>query len=278
MPIKSSERIQLSLHTHDATSGVTFHENAEDRYVLSAALCRGSVKLECEGGLIYDGDVRPGFLRLLPPGERVKVTKRSRSATLRVSFPGPEFREIVPNDFCKRWPTSLSLVHPILKLNYHVESLCRMLRSAKKLDDSQRQLFTDGLSHSLLALLLDAQCSEGAASLRSKGGLSDAELARCMDYALARLGEKLCLTAWASTLNMSASEFARRFQLKTSVAPYAWFMTSRIERAKEMLSQTDLSTIEVSLEVGFCSQSHFTEAFRRRVGLSPGRWRSTHRI
>ena len=50
-----------------------------------------------------------------------------------------------------------------------------------------------------------------------------------------------------------------------------------IERAKEMLLRTDLATVEVALKVGFCSQSHFTEAFRRRVGQSPARWRAMRR-
>ena len=92
MPVESSSRIQLNLYRDDTASEVMSQENTEDRYILSAPLCRGNVKLEREGGLIYDGDVRPGLLRLLSPGERVKITRRSRLAALTVSFPGAEFR------------------------------------------------------------------------------------------------------------------------------------------------------------------------------------------
>ena len=152
-----------------------------------------------------------------------------------------------------------------------------MLSSSNELEDAQRQLFIDGLSHSLLALLLDAHGLGSAANSHTKGGLSDAQLANCMDFAEDSLGRKLDLTAWAGVLDMSANEFARRFQQKTRVAPYTWFMTLRIERAKEMLLRTELPTVKVALDVGFCSQSHFTEAFRRRVGQSPARWRATHR-
>jgi len=276
MPVEKSSRIRLNIHSEDTVSGVISQENSEDRYVLSAPLCRGNVKLKCEGGVIHDGDVRPGLLRLLSPGERVQITRRSRLAALTVSFPGAEFRATVATDYYKRRSIGLGLVNPILKPNCHVESLCRMLSSSNEIEDGQRQLFIDGLSHSLLALLLDAHGLGRAVNSYTKGGLTDAQLANCMDYAEASLGHKLDLTAWAGVLGMSANEFARRFQQKTRVAPYAWFMTRRIDRAKEMLLRTDLPTVEVALEVGFCSQSHFTEAFRRRVGRSPARWRAMH--
>ena len=277
MSVEKSSRIELNLYRDDTVSEVISQENTEDRYILSAPLCRGNVKLKCEGGVIHDGDVRPGLLRLLSPGERVQITRRSRLAALTVSFPGAEFRATLAANNYKRQSIGFSLVDPILKPNCHVEALCKMLGSSNELEDGQRQLFIDGLSHSLLALLLDAPGLGNGESSHTKGGMTDAQLANCMDYAEACLGHKLDLTAWAGVLDMSANEFARRFQQKTRVAPYAWFMSRRIERAKEMLLRTDLPTVDVALDVGFCSQSHFTEAFRRRVGQSPARWRAIHR-
>ena len=39
------------------------------------------------------------------------------------------------------------------------------------------------------------------------------------------------------------------------------------------MANSDMALVDIALDVGFCSQSHFTEAFRRIVGLSPGQWR-----
>jgi AraC-like DNA-binding protein len=52
------------------------------------------------------------------------------------------------------------------------------------------------------------------------------------------------------------------------------FMTSRrVERAKELLLRTDHSLAEIALEVGFSSQAHFTDQFRRATGSTPHRYR-----
>jgi AraC-like DNA-binding protein len=42
------------------------------------------------------------------------------------------------------------------------------------------------------------------------------------------------------------------------------------------LLQAEIPLVEVAFDAGFCSQSHFTEAFKQRVGMSPGRWRILH--
>ncbi len=172
MPVESSNRIQLNLHRDDTVSGVILQENTEDRYILSAPLCRGNVKLECEGGVVHDGNVRPGLLRLLSPGERVQITRRSRLAALTISLPGAEFRAILAANYYKRRSIGLRPVDPILKPNCHVEALCRMLSSSNEIEDGQRQLFIDGLSYLLLALLLEAHGRGGAANSHAKGGLT----------------------------------------------------------------------------------------------------------
>jgi AraC-like DNA-binding protein len=47
----------------------------------------------------------------------------------------------------------------------------------------------------------------------------------------------------------------------------------RIERAQHLLSTTNLSLAEITLESGFASQSHFTDVFRKLLGTTPKRYR-----
>ena len=270
--------IQVAIRTDESTSRVFKQENSEDKYVLLAPLCRGNYKREFNKQVIFDGEFRPGMLRLLAPGESVTVTKRSRLEEIVIEIPGARFRQLFSNGKVLSGSSRTCLMEPITSPSLQVEGLCRSFLSASDLTDQHRQLFVDGLAYSLLAILLSAQQKKPESALHfCKGRLTDAELMRCLDFADSRLAERLDLGDWANVLGMSTSEFARRFQQKTGVAPYAWFMNWRIDRAKQLLRQPNLSVVEVALEVGFCSQSHFTEAFRRRVGLSPGRWRAQHR-
>jgi AraC family transcriptional regulator len=50
----------------------------------------------------------------------------------------------------------------------------------------------------------------------------------------------------------------------------------RVERAKELLRETGTPIAEIALSAGFSSQSHLSNWFRRRVGVSPAAYREAH--
>ena len=56
--------------------------------------------------------------------------------------------------------------------------------------------------------------------------------------------------------------------------PHQFMTLRRIERAKQLLLRTDQSLAEIALEVGFSSQAHFTDQFRRVTGSTPLRFRT----
>jgi AraC-like DNA-binding protein len=56
-------------------------------------------------------------------------------------------------------------------------------------------------------------------------------------------------------------------------------MARRIDRAKQLLrDQEELTLAQVAARVGFWDQGHFTRHFKRRVGVTPGRFRQPARI
>jgi AraC-like DNA-binding protein len=58
-------------------------------------------------------------------------------------------------------------------------------------------------------------------------------------------------------------------------APHRYVLERRVDRAKEMLRDTGTSLVEISLSLGFSSQSHFTNTFHRFVGATPGEFRES---
>lgn len=55
--------------------------------------------------------------------------------------------------------------------------------------------------------------------------------------------------------------------------PYHWSLRFRVLRARRLLRRTDKTIAEVALDCGFADQSHFSNTFKRLVGVAPGRWR-----
>jgi AraC family transcriptional regulator len=53
------------------------------------------------------------------------------------------------------------------------------------------------------------------------------------------------------------------------ISPHQYVIKERVERAKVMLSKTDLAIADIALQLGFSSQSHLTQQFKRLTGVTP---------
>lgn len=99
-----------------------------------------------------------------------------------------------------------------------------------------------------------------------------------IEQAIARMGacasEKLRQRCLADELGLSRSYFARRFRVETGMSPHQYLSQLRIHRAQYLLGKTHKRLVDIALELGFCSQSHFTQSFRSHVGVTPKRFRT----
>lgn len=89
----------------------------------------------------------------------------------------------------------------------------------------------------------------------------------------ARIGDTVLISEIAHVCRMSLYHFVRAFANTVGVAPYDWFLGERIHRAKALLEETGNALAMIALECGFADQSHFTNTFVRRVGVTPLQWR-----
>ena len=81
------------------------------------------------------------------------------------------------------------------------------------------------------------------------------------------------LAAMAAVAGVTPPHFCRIFKRATGVSPHQYVMKARLDRAQQMLVQTDLSLAALSEATGFTSQSHFSRAFRAWFGMAPSDYR-----
>ncbi len=103
-----------------------------------------------------------------------------------------------------------------------------------------------------------------------------ARLRRVFDYIEANLGRDLGLVELAEVACLSPFHFSRLFARAAGVGPQRYVLQRRVERAKALLRQGDVPLAAIAQELGFADQSHFTNAFRRETGETPGRFRSAN--
>ena len=140
------------------------------------------------------------------------------------------------------------------------------------------RLLAESLGNVLAVHLLRHFSASGLADPRPGGVLSKPRLRAVIDHIHERLDAELSLDHLAAVAHMSPYHFARLFKNSTGLPPHQYVIARRVERAKELLRGRDpLPLAEVAAETGFSSQSHFTRHFKRIVGVTPQRFRTSAR-
>jgi len=101
-------------------------------------------------------------------------------------------------------------------------------------------------------------------------------LLRAKDLVDARYREPLDVAALARAAFVSPAHFSRQFRRTFGETPHQYLLTRRLERAAELLRNTDRSVADICLSVGLQSIGSFTTSFRRVYGLSPTEYRAAH--
>jgi len=78
----------------------------------------------------------------------------------------------------------------------------------------------------------------------------------------------------ASALSVSTTYLSRVFREAEQISLKQYIQKERIERAKNLLRCSNDSIQSISHCLGFVSQSHFTECFRKVTGLTPLKYRN----
>jgi AraC family transcriptional regulator len=107
------------------------------------------------------------------------------------------------------------------------------------------------------------------------GGLGPARERRVREYIEADLERDLSIQSLAGVVGLSPQHFAVLFRESTGFTPHQYVNRRRIACAQELLKKAAVPLIEVSMQCGFSSQSQFITTFRKLVGMTPGRFRSS---
>jgi AraC-like DNA-binding protein len=107
----------------------------------------------------------------------------------------------------------------------------------------------------------------------SNGGLAPWQKRRASELLHENLQGHIRLSEIARGCGLSVSHFARSFKTSFGISTHQWLIQHRIDHAKQLMSQTSMSLIEIAIQSGFNDQAAFTHRFHQLVGVSPGRWR-----
>lgn len=137
-----------------------------------------------------------------------------------------------------------------------------------------REKWDDFLGYLLLMELLIYISREILSSSGFSGekGINDAMM-RARDYILENYDSHIALNELANHVYLSESYLSHCFKARFGISPKNFILQVRINRAKELLSTTDMKINDIALKVGFLSQQRFNDAFKRLENLTPLNYR-----
>jgi AraC-like DNA-binding protein len=163
------------------------------------------------------------------------------------------------------WP----LGHPD-PIVYH---LAKTLSASLEHPNHASKIFLDHVLHALNCHLVSSYGGVKTSASQFRGGLSTALIRRAKELLEAHLDGNITLRHLAKACGLSTSHFTRAFKVTFRKSPHRWLIERRIDRAKDLMTNSRLPLAEIALRCGFADQSALNRCFRRLYGISPGQWR-----
>ncbi|WP_172330949.1 GlxA family transcriptional regulator [Mangrovicoccus sp. HB161399] len=113
-------------------------------------------------------------------------------------------------------------------------------------------------------------------SVPSRIGVRHAKLSEVIQRMEANIEEPVSPTILARDAGLSTRQLERLFRRYLARSPKRYYMELRLQKARNLLLQTDMSVINVALASGFASPSHFSKCYRAQYGATPYRERGAH--
>jgi transcriptional regulator GlxA family with amidase domain len=113
-------------------------------------------------------------------------------------------------------------------------------------------------------------------SIPTRIGVRHPKLSRVIQTMEVNIEDPISPSDLASNVGMSTRQLERLFRRYLNKSPKRYYMGLRLQKARNLLMQTDMSVINVALSCGFSSPSHFSKCYRSHYETTPYRERGTH--
>ena len=205
--------------------------------------------------------LKPHALLVMCPGEKIYYKAKTDWSIQWVGLYGRAVDEYVGQ-------LGISGRNPVFHVSlYHeLEAVLRKLYALVKEHSAAARLMQISLIYHFFSILFE--CSD------YKYRIDPIPTAiQIIDY---NFNNDITVERLAETLHLNASYLTRKFTAETGISPKQYILRKRIERAKELLADTEVSIFEIANSVGFADQLYFSRIFRKAERLSPSEYRTKY--
>ncbi|WP_158794779.1 helix-turn-helix domain-containing protein [Granulicella sp. L60] len=175
--------------------------------------------------------------------------------------------------YAHRAPYADQLVWPYGTVDPVVHHLGQTLLSSLEHPLHTSKIFINHVLHALNCHFVYSYGGVRLSTPQLRGGLSSLQIRRATEFLEAHLDGNIVLQQVAEACELSVSHFARAFKQTFHKPPYKWLTERRVDRAKDLMTNTQLPLADIATQCGFADQSALNHFFKRTHGVTPGLWR-----
>jgi AraC family transcriptional regulator len=227
-----------------------------------------AVQMFCRRGAeTFRGTEVHGDINLVPAGVPSAWKADKRSTGLLMILP-PALLECVAVESGLD-PAHVEIANRFKLRDPHLKHLGWVLKAELEAGYPSGGLFLDSLGTALATHLLRRHSACALPAPVRTGSLYGLKLRQALAYIEDNLDRELSLASIAGVTGLSVSHFKTLFRQSVGLPVYQYVIQRRVERARMLLSDTQLSISQVALEAGFAHQSHLARHMRRLLGVTP---------
>jgi AraC family carnitine catabolism transcriptional activator len=114
-----------------------------------------------------------------------------------------------------------------------------------------------------------SQSAHQRTQLTARYGVHNKKLVHVIKAMETHLEDLLSAQDLASGISVTRRQMERLFQSHLGTSPAQFYLVLRLDRARQLLEQTEMGVMAVGLACGFGASSHFSRAYKLRFGVSP---------
>jgi AraC family transcriptional regulator len=254
----------------EEVAGASLAEHRHESHMLRMQLRGGTINEWTKGRRAGRSVLEPGTLALIPAGEYHtscinRAAGKDKSLQLVNLVPASLLLRVSESVFSR---TLVQLTETREFRDPQLRSLLILLRAAtaESISDS---LFGESLRNALAVRLLEKHSTAAIAPKSHRGGIHGRTLKRVLEEIDETLANQLTLASLAEAAGMSVYHFSHAFKASMGMSPYQYVLSRRVERAKELLRDSDLTIEAISIGLGFSHQNHLSRTFKDRTGVTP---------
>ena len=213
----------------------------------------------------YNCMMKPGDLFLIPDGASHAARWEEAGELLVMALEPDLINKVAPEAVNGK---NIEIIRAQAKQDGLIANIALAFKEELESGGSGGELYRDSLTNALVTRLLRNYSATSVVE-EAKGRLGKRKLKLVIDYIQAHLTEEITLAQMAKIADLSPFHFSRIFKESVGVSPNRYVNHCRVEKAKRLLQQQQISINQILTACGYRNPSYFIRQFRKIMGVTP---------